>query len=200
MKSTEYYIELIHHTLSPYRFHHSMCVAEQAKALALRHGENAEKAYLAGILHDITKELPNEEQIRLIEENGQPLTAVEKANHRVFHQMSGAAYVKAVLGIDDEEIISGIRYHTTGHAEMTVFEMIIYLADFTSADRNYPDVDVMRQKTEESLYAGMLYSLRYTITSVVKENRVLHPDTLHCYNWVLNKINAAGGSDGANPQ
>ena len=184
----ENYIELIKNNLSEYRFHHSMCVAEKAKELAKKYGVDENKAYLAGILHDITKELPNEEQIRLIEDNGHKLTYVERGNHRVFHQMSGAAYVKNVLGIDDEEIINGIRYHTTGHEGMTVFEMVIYLADFTSEDRHYPDVDIMREKTEKSLYEGMLYSLKYTIKSVVSEERLLHPDTLSCYNYIVSKL------------
>ncbi len=185
----ENYIKLIKDSLSEYRFHHSMCVAEKAKELAIKHGLDGDKAYLAGILHDITKEMPPEEQERLIKEDGHILTYVERGNHRVYHQMSGAAYVKNVLGITDPDIIGGIRYHTTGRDDMTDFEMIIYLADFTSADRNYPDVDIMRAKTEESLYEGMLYSLKHTITSVVNENRLLHPDTLSCYNWVINIMN-----------
>ena len=72
---------------------------------------------------------------------------------------------------------------------MTLFEMLIYLADFTSADRSYPDVETMRKKTDENLLEGMRYSLQYTIISVAKENRLLHPDTLNCYNWVLYKMN-----------
>lgn len=184
----EAYVKLVRETLSAYRFHHSVCVAEKARELAEKHGLDGDKAYLAGILHDITKEMPLSEQERLIEENGHVLTSVEKGNHRVYHQMSGAAYVKNVLAVTDEDILGGIRYHTTGHEGMTEFEMIIYLADFTSADRDYPDVDTMRAKTEESLLEGMLYSLKHTITSVVKENRLLHPDTLHCYNWVINRL------------
>jgi nicotinate-nucleotide adenylyltransferase len=185
MYNTEEYIKLIKETLSSYRFHHSMCVAEKAKELARKYGIDEEKAFVAGILHDITKEMPNDEQIKLIEENGCKLSDFEKSNHRIFHQMSGAAYVKNVLGIEDEDIISGIRYHTTGRANMTLFEMLIYLADFTSADRSYPDVDIMRQKTDESLLEGMLYSLKYTICDVVSHERTLHPDTLDCYNWVI---------------
>ena len=190
MYNTEEYIKLIKSSLSPYRFHHSMCVADKARELAKKHGIDEEKAYVAGILHDITKEMPNDEQIKLIEENGYMLSDFEKSNHRIFHQMSGAAYVEKVLGIDDKDIISGIRYHTTGRANMSLFEMIIYLADFTSADRSYPDVDIMRQKTDESLLGGMLYSLKYTICDVVSHERTLHPDTLSCYNWVVSKIKA----------
>ena len=184
----EEYIELIKNTLSDYRFNHSMCVANRAKELAIKHGADENKAYLAGILHDVTKEMPNEEQIALIEKYDRKLTYVEKGNHRVFHQMSGAVYVKYVLGIDDEEIVNGIRYHTTGRENMTLFEMLIYLADFTSEDRNYPDVDIMRKKTDENLYSAMLYSLTYTIKSVVSENRFLHPDTLNCYDYILEKM------------
>ena len=188
MYNTEEYIDLIKRTLSPYRFHHSMCVAEKARELAKKYGVDEEKAYVAGVLHDITKEMPNDEQIRLIEENGHSLTYYEKNNHRDFHQMSGEAYVKNVLKIDDEDILSGIRYHTTGRENMTLFEMIIYLADFTSADRSYPDVEIMREKTDKSLLEGMLYSLKYTICDVVSNERTLHPDTLSCYNYVINKM------------
>jgi nicotinate-nucleotide adenylyltransferase len=188
MYNTEEYIKLIKKTLSAYRFHHSMCVADKARELARKYGIDEEKAYVAGILHDITKEMPNDEQIKLIEENGYKLSDFEKSNHRVFHQMSGAAYVQNVLGIKDEDIISGIRYHTTGRADMTLFEMLIYLADFTSADRSYPDVDIMRRKTDENLREGMLYSLKYTICDVVSHERTLHPNTIECYNWVISVI------------
>lgn len=186
----ENYIDLIKESLSEYRFHHSMCVAKRARELAGKYNLDENKAYLAGILHDITKEMPKEQQEKLIEENGHMLTQTEKNNHRVYHQMSGAAYIKNVLGITDKEVIRAVRYHTTGHENMTLFEMIIYLADFTSEDRSYPDVDVMREKTDENPFDAMLYSLSYTIQSVAKENRTLHPDTVLCYNWVLNYTNS----------
>ncbi len=188
MYNTEEYIKLIKETLSPYRFNHSICVAKRAKELAEKHGIDEEKAYVAGILHDITKEMPNDEQIKLIEENGHKLAYYEAGNHRIFHQMSGEAYVKNVLKIADKDILSGIRYHTTGRENMTLFEMIIYLADFTSADRNYPDVDIMREKTDKNLLDGMLYSLQYTIKDVVSKGRILHPDTLSCYNWTIKEL------------
>ena len=184
----EKYVDIIKNRLSEYRFHHSMCVAKRAKNLAKKYGADENKAYLAGILHDITKEMPNDEQIKLIEDSGHKLTYVELGNPHVFHQISGAAYVKNVLKIDAEDIISGIRYHTTGHENMTLFEMIIYLADFTSEDRNYPDVDIMRKKTDENLYSAMIYSLKYTIKSVVEDDKLLHPDTLACYNYIINKM------------
>lgn len=189
MYNTEEYINLIKSRLSPYRFNHSMCVAERAAELAEKYGIDTEKAYVAGILHDIMKEKPLDAQKREIEADGTVMTPLEESNKNIYHQMSGAAFVKNHLNIDDNDIIGGIRYHTTGRAEMSVFEMIIYLADFTSRDRNYPDVEEMRRQTDNSLLDGMLYSLRHTIVDLAGKNRQIHPDTLHCFNWVLEEKN-----------
>ena len=185
MYNTDEYIELIKGRLSPYRFNHSMCVANRAVELAKRNNLDPQKAYVAGILHDIMKEESLDSQQRIIESTGYTMTAVELASPNVYHQMSGAVYVRDILGIDDEDIVGGIRYHTTGRADMTPFEMLIYLADFTSADRDYPDVDTMRKKTDTDFFDGMLYSLTYTITKLAQQSKQIHPDTLHCYNWVL---------------
>lgn len=185
MYNTDEYIELIKGRLSPYRFNHSMCVADRAVELAKRNNLDPQKAYVAGILHDIMKEESLDSQQKIIESTGYTMTAVELASPNVYHQMSGAVYVRDILGIDDEDIVGGIRYHTTGRADMTPFEMLIYLADFTSADRDYPDVDIMRKKTDTDFFDGMLYSLTYTITKLAQQSKQIHPDTLHCYNWVL---------------
>lgn len=182
------YIDIIKERLSEYRFHHSMCVAEKAVELARKHNIDEEKAFVAGILHDIMKEESLETQRIVIEQNGYKMTELELSSPNIYHQMSGAEYVKNVLEIDDEDIVSGIRYHTTGRANMTEFEMLIYLADFTSEDRDYPDVDIMRAKTDVSFLDGMLYSLKYTISKLASQTKQIHPDTLHCYNWVLDEM------------
>lgn len=188
MYKTDEYIELIKNRLSVHRFHHSICVAERARELAKKYGEDEEKAYVAGILHDIMKEEDYEVQRKEIEKSGAVITEIELGNKNVYHQMSGAAYVKNELKITDKDILGGIRYHTTGKADMSVFEMIIYLADFTSADRNYPDIDIMREETNKGLLNGMLYSLRYTIKDIVSHSRVIHPNTIECYNWIIKEI------------
>lgn len=182
------YISLIKNTLSEYRFLHCMGVAEKARELAGRYGVDADKAYLAGILHDITKETDYTTQEKYIAEDGVMLTLLENNNKKVYHQMSGAAYVKNYLKIADSDIINGIRYHTTGRVDMTDFEMVIYLADLTSTERSYPDVEEMRSRANSSLLDGMLYALRYVIIDLASHNRAIHPDTLHCFNWVVAQI------------
>ena len=185
MKSVDYYKSIIKSRLSEGRYIHSLNVAASAAELSKIYNCNRDKAYLAGLLHDITKEESLDVQYRLIEENSHSLTKLERNNPSVIHQMSGEAYCRLKLGITDEEILSAIRYHTTGKANMTTLQKVVYTADFISADRNYPDVDIMRKKTDTDFFDGMLYSLTYTITKLAQQSKQIHPDTLHCYNWVL---------------
>lgn len=190
MYDFEKYERLIKESLSEYRYTHSMNVAVRARELARLNGVDEDKAYLAGILHDITKEMPYDEQEKYMALSP---SALEKSNKLVYHQISGAEYVRTRLGITDEEILSGIRYHTTGRANMTVFDMVIYLADLTGAERSYNDVEYVRELADKSLKEAMLYALKFTITDLVKRQEIIHPDTLNCYNWVLGEIKSESG-------
>ncbi len=183
--SNEDYIEIIRQRLSEERFIHSMNVAKAARDLAKIYGADPEKAYTAGILHDITKETDHAWQAEYLERNGIKLSALEKINGRVLHQMSGALFCRKELGIDDGEILSAVRFHTTGRRNMALIEKVLYTADFISEERRYPDVEVMREKARRSLDEAMLYSLRYTINSLSSKIMLIHPDTLDCYNDIL---------------
>lgn len=187
MYDFEKYESIIKERLSEYRYTHSMNVAKRARELAKIYSLDEDKAYLAGILHDITKETDYAEQEKYMDNLGIIPTELEKSNKLVYHQISGSCYVRSVLGIDDEEVLNAIRYHTTGHAEMTDFEMVIYLADLTSAERSYPDVESVRKLADNSLRDAMLCATRFTITDLANKNKLIHPDTLYCYNWLLQK-------------
>jgi predicted HD superfamily hydrolase involved in NAD metabolism len=107
------YVELIRSRLSDYRFYHSVCVAEAAVQLAERFGADVEQAYVAGILHDVMKEEEPSVQRAYIEKAGERMSDLEIRIGKVYHQMSGAAYVRLELGITDPDILNAIRYHTT---------------------------------------------------------------------------------------
>lgn len=181
----EKYVEIIREKLDDFRFTHSLAVADRAVELAEKYGADKEKAYLAGLLHDITKNLSKDEQLQFFGSSAIMLSNVEKASPKVWHAISGACYIKNVLKIADSEIINAVRYHTTGRQNMSLLEKIIYIADFTSKDRKYPDVDILREKTNNNLDDGIIYALNYTIASLVKKNQVIHPDTLSAYNQLL---------------
>lgn len=180
-KYTEYK-KILQERLTPKRYHHSLCVADEAVRLAKKYGGDTEKAYLAGLLHDITKNASEEEHLHIFREFDIMLNDVEKNAEKLWHAISGAAYIEHILGINDTEIITAVRYHTTARKNMTQLEKILYLADFTSADRDYDDVDIMRQKLEISMEAALRYALSYTINDLVSRDKPLHLDTVEAYN------------------
>lgn len=181
----EQYIAIIRSRLSDYRFHHSLCVAQEAKRLAERYGADADKAYTAGILHDIMKDTPKEAQQQIFADYAVALDDVEKRSTTLWHARSGEVFLRHVLGVTDEEILSAVRYHTTGRAGMSRLEQVLFTADFTSADRNYPDVDVMREYADRSLTKAIRYGVEYTIRDLIEQGRPVHPDTLAVYNEIV---------------
>lgn len=171
--------------LNEKRFYHSLCVADEAKRLAIKYGGDAEKCYLAGLLHDITKNSPQEEHLQIFETFGIMLNDIEKNAEKLWHAISGEAYIKYVLNIDDNELLDAVRYHTTAKSGMTLTAKILYLADFTSKDRDYDDVEEMRKLVDISLEKAMVYALKYSIKDLIEQSRAIHMDTLEAYNELM---------------
>ena len=163
MQREEEFVSLLKERLDEYRFIHSLNVAKSAVSLAERYGADKEKAYIAGLLHDVTKNESKENQLQIMKDNGIILSHTEENNPKLWHAISGAVFAEKVLNVTDGEILGAIRYHTTGKDRMTLLEKVIYIADYISEERNYPDVDVMRSLSKESLEKAALYSLNYTM-------------------------------------
>lgn len=166
------------------RFRHSKNVSKEAVRLAKKYGADVEKAEIAGILHDATKETPDDEQLELIERAGIEITQLERSSRKLWHAISGAAFVKVELGINDDDILNSIRYHTTGRAGMSLLEKVIFIADFTSAERDYEGVDRMRKAAEKSLEDAMLEGISFTIADLAQRKLAIAPDTFMAYNEV----------------
>lgn len=180
-------IELIKSRLKEKRFEHSLNVADSARELALKYGADPEKAYTAGLLHDVMKNASEQEQMAVLLDSGIELTPVELANKKLWHAVAGAAYVKNVMGIDDREIILAVRYHTTGRADMTLLEKIVYLADYISAERYFNGVETMRKMCNTSMESGMEFALVFGIPDLVSKGKVIHPDSIDLYNEIIMK-------------
>lgn len=181
------YDTLLRQKLSPKRYEHSIAVMERAVELAKRYGVDAEKAKLAGLLHDVMKD---EEKINLLQFIGNSdilLSVAEKNGPPLWHAIGGFLYARDVLKIEDADVLNAIRYHTTGRANMSPLEQVVYLADLTSVDRDYPDVEETRKRSEQSLHIGMLYSMNFLICDLVNKGKMLHQDTVDCYNELIER-------------
>ncbi len=174
--------ELLSERLNEKRYIHSLAVAKEAKRLAAKYGGDEDKAELAGLLHDITKNASREEHLNIFSSFDIILNDIEKRAEKLWHAISGAAYVKNILKLDDEEIIDAIRYHTTAKAGMSKLALILYIADFTSEDRDYEDVEVIRGLADESLEKAYIYALQFSIKDLVENGKAVHNDTVNAYN------------------
>ncbi len=182
------YKAIIRALMGDYRFDHSVNVAAEAVELAKLYGEDEDKAYTAGILHDITKEIPKDEQLKIISDGGILLDDVQKNAPKLWHSISGSVYIQTELGITDSDIINAVRYHTTGRANMSLLEKIIYIADYTAVGREYNGVEIMREKSRKSLEEAMIFSFQYTFNNLSSKEIAIHPDEIFAYNYiVLNK-------------
>ena len=176
------YEEIVRGRLSEKRFQHSRNVAKAAQELAALNGVDPQKARLAGILHDIMKEAPPEEQLKIMDDSGIMLTDVERSAPKLWHAMAGAAYLRDVLGIDDQEILDAVRYHTTGRAHMSLLEKIVFVADFISDERDYEGVRELREAARHGLQDAVMAGVIFTIQDLSQNQKPIHPDSFDAYN------------------
>ncbi|MEG1592822.1 MAG: nicotinate (nicotinamide) nucleotide adenylyltransferase [Oscillibacter sp.] len=159
------------------RIPHVLGTEQEAIRLAERWGADVEKARVAALLHDCTKKLSLPEQLALCREYGIELDELEQRALKLLHAKTGAAIAKWVFGAD-EEIYRAIWWHTTGHANMTRLEKIIYLADYIEPTRDFPGVDKLRRVCYDNLDEAMLLGLTMTIEEMNAMGNPVHHATV----------------------
>ena len=174
--------EYLRQNLSEKRFRHSLNVSEAAKRLAEINGADADKAYLSGLLHDICKEMPAEEQTALMKRSDFERSDVEWGAKKTHHAVAGARFVFEKYGVSDPDILSPIRWHTVGRGGMSIYEKIIFMADLISADRTYPGAEEIRSVTYEDLDRGLYEAFKWMICENVAKKRLIPKSTFDAYN------------------
>jgi len=170
--------------LSKERFFHTCCVARQAKLLAERFGEDADRAELAGYLHDIMKEQPDGVLLQMVESSDIIDVNDLKKCPKIWHAFAGGEYAEKRLGVD-AGIADAIRYHSTGRAGMTPFEMVVFLADYTSDDRDFAGAEEVRLLAESSLEKAMTKALRDQISHLLKQEKHVDLNSVNAYNYLI---------------
>ena len=182
--SNEEILKWLEDNLSEERYKHSLAVAQCAKELAMEYGEDVEKAYVAGLLHDCAKCFSNSFLLKIVEDNFD-IEDSEKENSKTLHAPVSAYFAQNEFGVRDEEILSAIRWHTLGKVNMTVFEKIIFLADkIETCTRESCYTDPIRKFLSEDngLNKAILQCYKQTITSLVERDLKICPLTIEIYN------------------
>lgn len=155
---------------------HTESVVRTCGELARRFGGDAEKAETAAWFHDLVRNLTDEQLNGLIDELG--LDPVWKNRRNLSHGRIAAALMRRDYGIEDEDILNAVRYHTTGRDGMSLLEKIVFLADYIEPGRTHPAVVETRRLAEKDLDAACLYALEQTIAYVTVRGEALDPDTV----------------------
>lgn len=173
------------------RYEHTLGVEFTAASLAMRYGVDIDKAEIAGLLHDCAKCIDDEDKFDDCKKYKIELTDVEKRNPFLIHSKLGAVYANKLYGIDDEEVISAIRFHTTGKPDMTLLEKIIFIADYIEPGRDKaPNLKEIRQMAFIDIDEAMYMILKDTLDYLDKgegEKDELTKDTFLFYKEIHDK-------------
>lgn len=177
--------QLAKKAMSEKRFHHTKCVVKQAKKLARIHGCDENKAMAAAWMHDICKEQTTKEQLQWLTKFGIILDSVQLSQPKTWHGMAACGFMRFELGIDDPEVLEAVRYHTTGFGKMNTLDEVVYLADLTSEERDYPEVEQMRALAETALIPAMRAAMVYAMGDLVARGKAISFDSVEAYNHYI---------------
>lgn len=181
--------EKLQEKLPAKRYEHSLGVEYTAGTMAFIYGVDLEKSLIAGLLHDCAKYVPNDKKIAKCKKRGIPITDYELKNPELLHAKLSAVYAKEKYGVEDEEILSAIRSHTTGKPAMSTLDKIIYIADYIEPNRNIlPDMEQIRKEAYKDLDVCLIHILRNCVNYLQKKGSTMDPVTMETYNYYKNHI------------
>lgn len=162
---------------NPKRVAHVKGCSQTAGELAEKYGVSVRDAERAGILHDVTKALNAEEQLKLCEKYDMILTNFQRENPKLLHAKTGAAMAELVFG-ENSRVCQAIEWHTTGKADMSTLEKIVYLADYMEPNRCFDGVEELRRLVWQDLDEAMMLGLRMTMDQISRRGRQVDPDSM----------------------
>ena len=163
--------------MNPNRVAHVLGCRDTAVELARVYGENEVDAARAGLLHDITKAIDGPLQLTLCDEYGIVLDTFSRSFPKTLHALTGSLVAQRIFG-ENENVVSAICHHTTGRANMTLLEKIIYIADYVEPNRDFPGVEEMRAMAYTDLDRAVLMGLESAVAHVRRQGQGLAPATL----------------------
>ena len=172
--------------LKPKRMPHVLGTEATAVRLARQYGADERQARVAALLHDCTKKLEMDQQLALCRQYGIQLDELERRALKLLHSKTGAAVARSVFGVEDA-VYEAIYWHTTGKADMTLLEKVIYMADYIEPNRDFDGVEELRRLTFEDLDRGLLLGLTETVREMEEKGLPVHKNTMEARNFLLEK-------------
>lgn len=157
------YLKLVKEKETAHRYAHTLGVIDESVKLATKYGANKDKARIAASLHDITKNMPFDQQREMIRRVfGDEI--LKDITEPIYHSYSAYVYAKEELKIDDEEILNAILCHTIGKPNMSLLDKIIFIADFIEPSRDYYEAELARSIAYKNIDDALVYIMEINIT------------------------------------
>ena len=169
--------------LNPNRVRHVLGCRDTAVALAQRWGADVNDAARAGILHDITKAIDGPLQLTLCQAYGKLLDDFSKRYPRTLHALTGSMVAQRIFG-ENENVVSAIEFHTTGRADMTLLQKIIYVADYMEPNRDFPGVEQLRELAFTDIDAALKLGLEMTLEHLNEQGAEVSPASRSALAWL----------------
>lgn len=166
------------HLGQDHRYEHTVRVARCGDVLAQRHGADAQRARLAGMLHDLARLYPPQRLLDESQARGLAIDAFERENPIVLHARLGAAIAAESFGVRDPQVLSAIEKHTTAAAVMSPLDCVVYLADTLEPGRTFAERAELWETAMRDLHEGMRATLALSIGHLAKTGRSIAPPTL----------------------
>ncbi len=170
------------------RFDHSHRVMEMAVLLAEKHGVDVEKARIAGLFHDIRKNVGKDEGRTILKDLG-VTDSFLLSNPNLAHGHIGGEFLKCEFGLVDEDIYNAIKNHTFGRIGMSTLEKVIYVADYVERGRAFPKREFFEELAFEDIDRAYYEICKNTLKYLVDNNRQVHPVLVEIINdYIENNI------------
>ena len=177
--------EILIENIGMKRYEHSLRVVDIAIKLAEIYNADIEKVKIAALLHDCAKFQDKISLLKNISDFDIILDNVMQNNEELIHGPLGSKIAEVEYGVLDKEILDSIYYHTIGKVNMTLLDKIIYIADYIEPRRNFPGVDEIRAMAFKDLDESVLMAMDNTILFLIKNNKLIHPNTLNARNYLI---------------
>lgn len=174
--------------LSEKRYMHSRRTAETTEKLCRLYGFDPKKGWHAGLLHDVAREIPDEEVLRLVEKDGLGVSKIEREYPVLLHGRAGAVIAESELGITDNEILDAVRWHTTGKRGMSGITSILYAADYIEPGRMHIDNDFRVKIRELNLNQLVMEVVRSSIAYCRSKGYSVAEQTFMLYHDLEKKV------------
>lgn len=182
--------ELVRSRLSDKRYEHTLNVRKMAVKLAKCHDADEDRAALAALLHDAAKEISKDEMWAIMKAHPEYAEGGEERPTPVWHGICAAILARTEWGVEDEAVLSAIACHTAGKPGMSKLDKILYLADMSSAERDWPGVNKLRKLERKDLDAAMLMALKQTNDFVLSQDKPLDPMSKAAYDDIQAQVEA----------